>query len=94
MGKIVWSPSALRDIDSIAEYISRDSVYQASLFVKRLFEATERLKEFPRSGRVIPEIGNPSCREIVYDSYRIMYRLKNDDIWITGVVHGSLNWNP
>ena len=72
MGKIVWAPSALRDIDSIAEYISRDSVYQASLFVNRLFNATERLKRFPLSGCAIPGIGDPTCREIIYGSYRIM----------------------
>ncbi|MBI5554878.1 MAG: type II toxin-antitoxin system RelE/ParE family toxin, partial [Elusimicrobia bacterium] len=33
VGKIIWSPSALKDIESIAEYISRDSADQASLFV-------------------------------------------------------------
>ena len=94
MGKVVWSPSALNDINSIAEYISRDSVDQAGLLVDRLFEVTDRLQEFPLSGRVIPEIANQSCREIIYRSYRIMYRLEGNEIWITGVVHGSRNWTP
>jgi plasmid stabilization system protein ParE len=33
MAKVIWSPSSLDDIDSIAEYISKDSVYHASLFI-------------------------------------------------------------
>jgi toxin ParE1/3/4 len=94
MAKVIWSPSSLDDIDSIAEYISKDSVYHASLFIDRLFEATNRLKELPLSGRIIPEIGNSSCREIIYGSYRIMYRIEKNNIWITGVIHGASNWKP
>lgn len=94
MGKVIWAPSALEDVNSIAEYIARDSVDQAALFVVRLFEATDRLQEFPLSGRVIPEIDNQSCREIIYGSYRIMYRLDDDEVWITGVVHVARNWHP
>lgn len=55
MAKVIWSPSSLDDIDSIAKYISKDSVYHASLFIDRLFEATNRLKQLPLSGRIIPE---------------------------------------
>ena len=94
MGKVIWSPTALEDVDSIAEYIERDSIDQASLFVIRLIGATDRLQNFPLSGRIIPEIGNPSCREIIYGSYRIMYRLYENAVWITGIVHGSRDWHP
>jgi addiction module RelE/StbE family toxin len=94
MAKVIWSPSSLDDIDSIAEYISKDSVYHASLFIDRLFEATDQLKLHPLSGRLIPEIGNQNCREIIYGSYRIMYRIDKTNIWITGVIHGARNWKP
>lgn len=93
MGKIIWSPSALKDVDSIAEFIARDSVDRASLFVFRLIEASERLKDFPLSGRIIPEIDDPACREIIYGAYRIMYRIDDEDVWIISIVHGAQNWN-
>ena len=94
MGKVIWAPSAIDDIDSIAKYIARDSADQAALFVYRLLQIADRLREFPLSGRVIPEIGNQSCREIIYRSYRIMYRIESNEVWITGVVHGARNWKP
>lgn len=94
MAKVIWAPSALADIDSIAEYIARDSSHRAFLFVERLFESTDRLQEYSLSGRIIPEIDDPSCREIIYGAYRIMYRIEKDEIWITGVVHGSRNFVP
>lgn len=92
MDKIIWSPTALIDVDSIAEFIARDSVDNAALFVLRLIEATERLKEFPLSGRIIPEIKDPLCREIIYKNYRIMYYIHEKKVWITGVIHGARNW--
>ena len=92
MGKIIWAPSALKDIDFIAQYIERDSVDQAALFVSRVIEMTGQLEFFPESGRIIPEIKN--CRELIYGAYRIMYRIAKREIWITGVVHGARDWHP
>ena len=94
MAEVIWAPSALVDVESIAEYIARDSVDRARLFTTRLFEVVESLRQFPFSGRVIPEINDPSCREVLYGAYRIMYRLENDEAWITGVVHGARDWKP
>jgi len=58
VGKVIWAPSALGDIEAIAEYIAKDSVDRAALFVTRIFDISDRLQEFPLSGRVIPEIGD------------------------------------
>ncbi|MBN2542761.1 type II toxin-antitoxin system RelE/ParE family toxin [bacterium] len=69
MGKVIWAPSALKDVESIAEYISKDSDYMAALFVRRIKDSIERLKEFPFSGRVIPEIGDQLRREIIYRAH-------------------------
>lgn len=94
MAKVIWAPSALDDVESIAEYIAKDSAEMASLFVSRLFDATDRLQEFPFSGRIIPEINNPDCREVIYGSYRIMYRVEEKEVWVTGVIHGARDWKP
>ncbi len=94
MGQVIWSPGALDDADAIAEFISRDSIDRAALFIIRIFEIVDRLQEFPLSGRVIPELGIQNCREIIYESYRIMYRVEGNDVWITGIVHGSREFRP
>ena len=94
MDKVIWSPTALNDVDSIAEFIARDSVHRAALFAMHLIEAVDHLADFPLSGHIIPEINEPSSREIIYSTYRIMYKIEYDEIWITGVIHGYRNWNP
>ncbi len=94
MARVIWSPSALDDVEAIAEYIARDSVDQAALFVARLIGRADLLERYPESGRIIPELGDPACREVIYGCYRIMYRLAGDEVWITGVVHGAREWRP
>ena len=85
---IIWSHSALGDLANIREYIARDSRNYAKKFVDGVFTATERLSVFPRSGRVVPEIGNPNIREIGHNSYRIIYEVAEDDVNIVAIVHG------
>lgn len=94
MGKIIWAPSALKDIESIAEYIQRDSADQAALFITRIIEMTDQLEFFPESGRLIPEIKNKQCRELIYGAYRIMYRVVKKEVWITGITHVARDWRP
>ena len=94
MGKVIWAPSALKDVEAIAEFIERDSVDQSGLFITRVIEVTSRSEQYSLSGRIIPEMGNEKCREVVYGAYRIMYKIVKQDVWITGVVHGARNWRP
>ncbi|MBN2423479.1 MAG: type II toxin-antitoxin system RelE/ParE family toxin [Calditrichaceae bacterium] len=95
MGKIIWSPTASEDLDLIALYISRDSVDRAALFITKVIHQVEKLHDFPGTGRVIPEMSDENCRELIYGNYRIMYRIMpNKDIRITGVIHGARNWQP
>lgn len=92
VGQAIWSPKALEDVEAIAEYLARDSVDRGALFATRLPEPTDRLAEFPESGRVIPELGDGSKREIIVAPYRIMYLAAADDVWMTGGVHGARDW--
>ena len=94
MAKVIWSKVALDDIRSIYDFIAKDSADRAALFIERLIEATDRLEDFPYSGRIIEEIGRDDCREIVYGSYRIMYEIREDTVLISAIVHSARDWSP
>ena len=49
-------------------------------------------KFFFESGRIIPEIGNENTREIVYGSYRIMYEIRGEIVYITQIFHSSMDF--
>ncbi len=89
MTRIVWTLQAVEDVEAIQSYIARDSPYYAALLAERIVESVERLKEFPRSGRVVPEVGQETYREVIFDTYRIVYRLANERVEILAVVHAA-----
>ena len=53
--RILWTEPSLQDLESIRDYIKRDSEYYASLFIERIIEVVERLETFPEMGRRVPE---------------------------------------
>ena len=46
-------------------------------------------KEFPRSGRVVPELEREAYREVILGTYRIVYRIEADRAEILTVVHSA-----
>lgn len=95
MGKVIWSPSAYKNIDLIAEYIVIDYIDRAALFVTKLIESVDILKVHPKIGRKIPDMNDETKRELIYGSYRIMYRIvSKNEIRVTGIVHSARNWEP
>ena len=70
---VVLTPQSQKDLQSIVGFIRRDSPERACSFGNLLIDKTLSLEDFPELGRVVPEINDPSVREIVYGSYRIIY---------------------
>ncbi len=86
---IVWSPQAVRDLQSLRTYIAEDSPAYADLVVRRVLAAVERLVSFPRSGRIVPERNNPDIRELIVSSYRVVYRVGGDALEVVTVFRAS-----
>ena len=87
--KLIWSPQAIADIQALAEYIARDSTVYAESTVDRILQAPERLIQFPKLGRVVPEKNDDSIRELFVFQYRIIYEVHVSEIHILTVVHGK-----
>ena len=89
--KILWSPSAISDLQSIRSYIHRDCPTAARKLSTRIKESIERLAAFPLSGR---EGRVAETRELVIPgtSYIAAYRIRGDEVQIAAVLHGRQNW--
>ena len=86
--RVVWSPRALTDLEEIATFIGSDSPSYAKAVVRRIVNLTRSLRKFPRSGRVVPELGDKRLRELFAYSYRVIYRVQEREVLIVAVVHG------
>ena len=72
--KVIWSPAARDDLHDIVVFIARDNPQRAMSFGYQLISKTDRLEDFPKLGRMVPEYQNQSIREIILRPYRIVYR--------------------
>lgn len=57
--------------------------------VDRLTDRSEQIATFPLSGRMVPEYAASNVREVIESPYRIIYRVKPDQIDILAVVHSA-----
>lgn len=89
MVRIEWTNPALVDLKEIYEFIKRDSKSYAQHFINKIYDKVQYLKDFPKMGRVVPERNDPNLREIIFQNYRIIYRIKTDFIEVLTVLHGS-----
>lgn len=87
--RVEWSDFARDDLDELVRYISRDSAFYARRFGQKVVLATRRLREFPESGRMIPEAKDTMLREIIVHGYRVMYRMETNRVLVLAVIHGS-----
>lgn len=88
-GELIWTLEALDDIDAIAHYIARDSNVHAQRVVSEIMELGELLVTQPLMGRIVPELDNDSIREHFIYSYRVIYEMSNENLYVVAVIHGK-----
>lgn len=54
MVEVRWTLQASLDLDSIVEFIAKDSDQYACVFLSDVLQAAERISEFPKSDRIAP----------------------------------------
>lgn len=86
--KVIWTKEALERLTEIEEFIAQDSPQRAEKFINFLIERGESISQNPKIGCVVPEISNPSIRELITKKYRIVYRIKKGKIEILTVFEG------
>ncbi len=86
--QVRWSHEAATDLESIAEYISKDSPYYAASFVGEFLAAASSLDRFSTRGRVVSEVGDDTVRELLVKGYRLLFKLGDGFVLILAVIHG------
>ncbi|MBM3221531.1 MAG: type II toxin-antitoxin system RelE/ParE family toxin [Candidatus Rokubacteria bacterium] len=87
--EVVWSDPAWEDLEAAAEYIARDSEGYAAAFVEEIKAAATSLSEMAERGQIVPEIGDPSIRELLVRPYRLIYQLTDRQVRILAIIHGA-----
>lgn len=84
---VIWTPRARADLKAIHDYIAKDSRQNAQKVAREILRKGDTLAEPPRPGRRVPEVNDPDLCEIPVYSWRIIYHLRNDRVFIVTLIH-------
>jgi addiction module RelE/StbE family toxin len=87
--KVYWTLNAIKHLTNIYEYIAINSPTYARRMVDRITRRSEQISTQPLSGRKVPEYEAEDIRELIEKPYRIIYRVKHDQIDVLAVIHGA-----
>ncbi len=89
--KVILTPQSLDDLREIVSFIAQDNPERAKSFGNELIDHALTLAELPERGRVVPEISEPSVREIVRHPYRIIYEIfpGQNTVYVLRFWHGA-----
>ena len=89
--KVIWTDSAIADLQDICEYISRDNPAASAKAGRGILSHVKILETFPFIGPAYPRGSSGMIREIVYGNYRIFYEVtqKTTAVHVLRVWHGA-----
>ena len=90
--KVRWLEAARQDRQDIVAYIRDDNPRAAGRMDQLFSDAAARLVGQPRLGRPGKIAGT---RELIpHESYRLVYEIEEETVWILALVHTARQWPP
>lgn len=89
--KLLWSPTARRDLWDIRRYIAQNNPAAADSTVRRILRAVDNLRIFPELGRLGRRAGS---RELIIPRtpFIVVYSVKPQVVEVLAVIHGARRW--
>lgn len=91
---VVWTLPAKNDLRQIYNSIAYDSKIYAKRVTQNIAVKPDVLDGLPRIGKVVDELKDDNIRELPIYTYRIIYEVKTDDVFILSVVHKRQDLQP
>ena len=92
--KIEVSSIANFDLEKIVDYYFSLNPSTARKYYMGILEKIKKLRSFPMMGRIVPEcedIFYDKYRELIFDDYRIIYRVESDKIVVLRIFDGKMD---
>lgn len=85
--RVHWTARGRARLAAICNYIAEDSPHAAAQTELRLLLRSRQMGEFPRAGRMVPEYERDDIRELIEGNYRLIYRIKTEQVDVLTVMH-------
>lgn len=85
--RVVWSASAAGALDGAAQYVAADAPQAAARLVEKILIAADSLQLLATRGRRLPELADPTVRELLVHPFRLIYQIQAAEVRILALVH-------
>ena len=89
--KVIWDDKAKQSLKEIYLYITKDSHPAAGKVRNAIVKLADSLNTFPERHQVELLIDNKAYRSVPLWSYKIIYRVAEEEIRIVDIFHTSRN---
>ena len=87
--EVVWAESGQLALDAVLADIFKDSPDGAGRVLVRALDVADSLATLSGRGRVVPEVGDVTLREMFVYRYRLLYRVREERVIIVAFLHGA-----
>jgi plasmid stabilization system protein ParE len=87
--EVVWAESGRLALDAVLADIFTDSPDGAGRVLVRALDVARSLATLSDRGRVVPEVGDVTLRELFVYRYRLLYRVRDELVVIVAFLHGA-----
>lgn len=89
--QVILTPQSLDDLEEIVSFIAKDNSERGRSYGNELIDRALAIGAFPELGRIVPEIGEPTVREIIHAPYRLIYELFASEqiVYVLRFWHGA-----
>ena len=87
--EVIWAQSARDALDAVVAYIAQDSQQAAVHVLNEALRVGASLETFAERGRVVPELSDPSIREVFVHKYRLQYEVGEARVLVVAFLHGA-----
>ncbi len=89
--KIIFSPSAIRDLQSISDYtLQKWGPEQEGVYLKGLWEKLAAIQTSPESFRLREDLAK-GCRSARHEKHVIFFAIKGQALQVMRILHGAMD---
>lgn len=84
--RVRLADSAIGDLQALTDWYGTQGVPEVGArIVGEIVDRIEMLSDHPDLGRIVPEFGQPTLRELIHPPFRIVYRRDREAVQIVRV---------
>ena len=89
--KVIWSASAVRQLQEVVDYLQDESAARAVTIRRRILATVGLIGQMPDSGR-IGRIDGPREAVVPRSPYIVVYQVSTETVEVLGVWHAAREW--